>query len=138
MGFIILRYPKNILVHIHVSWLDPKKIREMTVIGSRKMLVYEDTNLATPIRICDKGVMKKKYEKEYHTFREFQLIIRDGAVSAPVVLQDEPLKRECRHFIDCVTGRKKPLSDGENGLQVLRVLEAIDRSLVKKGAFVKL
>lgn len=138
VGFIILRYPRNVLVHIHVSWLDPKKIREMTIIGSRKMLVYEDTDPASPIRICDKGVMKKKYEKEYHTFRQFQLIIRDGLVSTPAVPQDEPLKRECRHFIDCLKFKRKPLSDGENGLQVLRVLEAINRSLIKRGAFVKL
>ncbi|MDI6606701.1 MAG: Gfo/Idh/MocA family oxidoreductase [Candidatus Omnitrophota bacterium] len=138
VGFIILKYPKNILVHIHVSWLDPKKIRETTIIGSKKMLVYEDTNAAEPIRIYDKQVMRKRYEKTYKDFKEFQLIIRDGRTDIPGVSSAEPLKLECRHFIDCINSGARPLTDVQGGVAVLRVLKAVDKSLDKKGRFVKI
>ncbi|MFH0935741.1 MAG: Gfo/Idh/MocA family oxidoreductase [Candidatus Omnitrophota bacterium] len=128
VGFIILKYPKNILVHIHVSWLDPKKIRETTIIGSKKMLVYEDTNVAEPIRVYDKQVMKKRYEKPYKDFEEFQLIIRDGRTEMPAVSSDEPLKLECRHFIDCIRTNKVPLTDAREGLDIVRILEKIEQS----------
>ncbi|MBU1999384.1 MAG: Gfo/Idh/MocA family oxidoreductase [Candidatus Omnitrophica bacterium] len=129
VGFVICKYPKNILAHIHVSWLDPKKIRELTIIGSKKMLVYDDISAQEPIKLYDKGVMKKRYDVDYKTFKEFQLIIREGEVSLPQVVKAEPLNTECRHFIDCVLHNKRPDTDGENGLEVLRVLEAIDTSL---------
>ncbi|MCM8778383.1 MAG: Gfo/Idh/MocA family oxidoreductase [Candidatus Omnitrophica bacterium] len=129
VGFIILKYPKNILVHIHVSWLDPKKIREMTIIGSKKMLVFDDTDLNEPIRIYDKGVMQKKYEKPYYSFDEFQTIIRDGEVTIPKVNMQEPLKIECQHFVDCINNDEASLSDGCNGLENLKILEAIEKSL---------
>lgn len=128
VGFIIMKYPGNILVHIHASWLDPKKIREMTIIGSKKMLVYDDININEPIRIYDKGVMKKRYDKEYHTFEEFQLIIKDGEVTIPRVNMQEPLKIECQHFIDCIINNKKPITDGNEGIKVVKILEAINNS----------
>lgn len=137
VGFVILRYPRNILVHLHSSWLDPKKIREMTIIGDKKMLVYDDTDTHEPIRLYDKSVMKKKYDKEYHTFREYQMIIKNGQVNTPHLDMQEPLKIECRHFIDCITAGSRPLTDGENGLAVLKVLNAIDKSVSQKGRFVK-
>jgi len=138
VGFIILRYPKNILAHIHVSWLDPKKIREFTIIGSEKMLIYDDANLAEPIRIYDKGVMKTKYDKQYRSFREFQLIIRNGAITTPRIEIQEPLKAECQHFLDCVLNGRRPLSDGENSLGVLNILTAIKSSISRKGNFIKI
>jgi predicted dehydrogenase len=138
VGFVILKYPKGVFVHIHVSWLDPKKIREMTIIGSRKMLVYDDINANEPIRVYDKNVMQEAYTKEYRTFKEFQLIIRDGEVNIPKVNMLEPLRIECQHFIDSIINGTEPLSNGEDGLRVLRVLEGIDESIAKKGKFIKL
>lgn len=137
VGFIALKYNKNMLAHIHVSWLDPKKTREMTIVGNNKMLVYDDTNPTEPIRIYDKKVMKKKYEKLYSSFKEFQLIVRDGNVTAPKIEQEEPLKAECRHFIDCIKNDKGPIAGGQEGLDVVKVLEGIGRSLNSNGTKVK-
>jgi len=129
VGFIILKYPPNILAHIHVSWLDPKKIREMTIIGSKKMLVYDDTNITEPIRIYDKGVMQKRYERPYYSFEEFQSIIRDGEVTIPKVEIAEPLKLECQEFIDCILNNKECLSNGEIGLEIVKILEEVKKNL---------
>ncbi|MBL7151991.1 MAG: Gfo/Idh/MocA family oxidoreductase [Candidatus Omnitrophica bacterium] len=137
VGFIILKYPKDVLVHIHASWLDPKKIREMVFIGNSKMLVYEDTDLSQPIKVYDKGVMEKRYERPYRSFKEFQLIIRDGLTDTVEVEKEEPLKRECRHFIDCIIEGREPLTDAEGGLNILKVLSAVDKSIARKGSFVK-
>jgi predicted dehydrogenase len=138
VGFVILKYPQNVLVHLHTSWLDPKKIREMTIIGSKKMLVYDDTNTNEPIRVYDKNVMKKRYEKEYRTFEEFQLIIRDGEVKIPKVSIQEPLKIECQHFIDCILNNKQPFTDGNEGLNIVRILEAIDKSIKENNNSIKI
>lgn len=137
VGFIILKYPRKILVHIHASWLDPKKIREMVFIGDSKMLVYEDTDLNQPIKVYDKGVMGERYERPYRSFKEFQLIIRDGTTDVLKIEKEEPLKRECRHFIDCIVKGTKPLTDAEGGLSILKVLSAVDKSIARKGRFVK-
>lgn len=138
VGFAILKYPNDILSHIHVSWLDPKKIREMTIIGTKKMLVYNDIDSDSPIKIYDKRIMKESYDQEYSTFEEFQLIIKDGEVEIPKVELKEPLKMECQHFIDSINNQNEPLTDGENGLEVLKVIDAINESITKKGEFVKI
>ncbi len=135
VGFAIMRFAPDILAHLHVSWLDPKKVRELTIIGSKKMLVYEDTNTSEPIRIYDKGVMQRYYSRPYRNFREFRLIIREGEVSVPAVTYGEPLFNECEHFLECIRGSRRPLSDGENALSVVKVLNAIDASIARKGAF---
>lgn len=138
VGFVICKYPKQILAHIHVSWLDPKKIRELTIIGSKKMLVYNDIDINEPIKVYDKSVMSKKYEKDYKTFREFQLIIREGEVAVPKVNMQEPLRLECQHFLDCIINKNTPRTDGKNGLEILKVLGAINKSLKRKGEVVSL
>jgi predicted dehydrogenase len=137
VGFITLRYPNDILAHIHVSWLDPKKIREMTVIGSKRMLVYDDTNINEPVRVYDKNVMRKRYERKYYTFEEFQLIVRDGEVRIPKINMEEPLKIECRHFIDCITNREKPFTDGKNGVDIVRISAAIQKSIENNSKKIK-
>lgn len=129
VGFITLRYPDDILTHIHVSWLNPKKVREMTIIGSERMLVYNDTDINQPIKIYDKSAMKKKYERHYYTFEGFQHIARNGKAEVPKVNRQEPLKIECRHFIDCIIHNKQPLSDAQEGLNIVKILEVIDKSI---------
>jgi predicted dehydrogenase len=138
VGFIVLKYPRDILAHIHVSWLDPKKIREMTVIGSKKMAVYDDIDAAAPIKIYDKKVMKKRYETAYDTFEQFRLIIKDGKVAAPKIEMAEPLKLECRHFIDCLLSGRQPFTNGAQGLAVVKALEAVDKSLKAGSRNIKL
>ena len=138
VSFITLKYPHKVLVHIHVSWLDPKKTREIVVVGNKKMAVFNDLIAGAPINIYDKSVVKKSFKQQYGSFREFQMIIKSGDVQTPKIDSLEPLKEECRHFIDCVRYRKIPLSDGIDGLNVLKVLIAIDKSLRNNGKEVRI
>lgn len=134
VSFISLNYPKHILAHIHVSWLDPKKTREIVVVGSKKMAIFDDMNQESPISIYDKSVMRKKFKQDYDSFGEFQMIIKDGKVYHPKINKQEPLRLECGHFIDCLRKNQTPLTDGDDGVEVLRVLLAIDKSLRNDGA----
>lgn len=138
VAFINLIYPKNIIANIHVSWLDPRKVREITVVGSKKMVIFDDLNLNEPVRLYDKRVMKKKYKQDYDSFEEFQMLIQEGEVIIPVVKIEEPLKIECRDFLECINENKNPLSDGGSGLNILKVLIAIQESLEKKGEAVSI
>lgn len=138
IAFISLNYPNKILVHIHVSWLDPKKTREIVAVGSRKMAIFNDLDAENPISVYDKSVMKKKFKQDYDSFEEFQTIIKNGKVQTPQVKKVEPLNAECRHFIECLRKNQTPLTDGDDGVDVLRVLLAIDKSLRNDGAKVPL
>jgi predicted dehydrogenase len=110
---------------IHVSWLDPAKVRRITVVGDEKMAVYNDVALVEKIRIYDKGVKPPATD----TFGEFQMSYRNGQITIPFIPWQEPLKIECEHFLDCVRTGSRPLTDGQQGLAVVAVLEAADRSL---------
>lgn len=137
VAFVTLNYPNGIIAHIHASWLDPRKIRTITVVGDKKMLVFDDLNAGEPIRIYDKRVMKKKYRYDYDTFEEFKMIIQEGEVVIPKVKMVEPLKDECHHFLECLRRRKRPLSNGTEGIKVVKVLNAVDKSLKSNGKLVK-
>ena len=128
--FLTLVFPGGIVGNIHVSWLEPCKVRKLTLIGDKKMLVFDDINTIEPIKIYDKGVIK---EKKYDTFGEFQLVLRDGEVRIPKVELSEPLKDECQHFINCVRNRNNSISDGKFGLKVVKVLSAAQKSLKRNG-----
>ena len=135
VAFITLTYPKRIIANIHVSWLDPRKVRETTIVGTRKMLLFDDLHQKEPIKIYDKRVMKKKYKYDYDTFREFQMIIKDGEkLEAPKIKPEEPLKIECRHFLRCIHSGLSPLTGGENGCEVVKVLQAVQKSLKENGS----
>lgn len=135
VAFIVLYFPGNILCHIHVSWLEPRKVRLMTVIGDKKMLVFDDINLLEPIRIYDKGVISSK---TYRDFGEFQMILREGDVRIPKINLSEPLKNQCRHFLDMIGSGRQPESEGDFAVNVVRVLEAAGNSLKGKGKTEKL
>ena len=128
--FLTLHFPNNLLCHVHVSWLDPSKVREMTVVGSKKMIVYDDVSAEGKVRIYDKGV----YRRGDPIYGEFQYRLHSGDILIPRIDMREPLALECAHFVDCVRTGQRPQTDGENGLRVVRVLEAGQRSLDAGGA----
>ena len=116
-----LVFRKDRLATIHNSWLDPRKVREMTIVGTRRMIVYDDVAPLEKIRIYDSRV---EVPPHYDTFAEFQYAYHYGDMYVPYVRQEEPLKIECQHFLDCIRDGSKPLSDGEQGRQLVTVLEA--------------
>lgn len=132
--FLTLRFASGRAAHIHVSWLDPHKVRQITVVGSRKMAVFDDVEATEKLRIYDKGVELPQQHSlpGYESYGD-SLSLRFGDIHIPRVEMREPLRIECQHFVDCVLKGQRPLSDGRNGLQVLRVLEAGQRSLDREG-----
>jgi predicted dehydrogenase len=141
--FLTLDFPGNVGAHVHISWLDPRKIRRMTVVGSEKMVVYDDVDADTRIMLYDKGVTKKPSQSappaanlslgRYETFGEFQLLMRAGDVLIPKLNFVEPLKLECQHFIECIQSGQRPITDGYDGLRVVEALEAAQQSLAQNG-----
>jgi predicted dehydrogenase len=131
--FCLLTFPNNVQAHIHASWLDPSKTRQMTFVGSDKMIVYDDVDPEAKLKIYDKGVYKRG-----DAFGEFQLRVRSGDIHIPRIDLTEPLKYECTHFLECIRENKTPRSDGENGLRVVEVLEAAQQSLAQDGAAIAL
>lgn len=132
--FVTVKFKNKVISHIHASWLDPHKIRKLTIVGSKKMVVFDDMAGTDKIRLYDKGVDRFVSGSTYQDF----LTLREGDVHIPHVDMIEPLKLECRHFIDCILTNKKPLADGENGLAVLKVLNAAQRSLETRGRPIKI
>ncbi|HEX7557500.1 MAG TPA: Gfo/Idh/MocA family oxidoreductase [Leptolinea sp.] len=130
VAYVQLVFPDNIMAHIHVSWLDPCKVRRVTVVGSKKMAVYNDIESLEKIKIYDKGVEHPEYT---NNFGEFQFSYRYGDITIPNIRFTEPLKVECQHFLDCINNHTKPCSCGEDGLNVVKVLEAAQKSLVNAG-----
>jgi predicted dehydrogenase len=138
--FMTLDYPGGVGANVHISWLDPHKIRRMTIVGSEKMVVYDDVSADARIIIYDKGVTRKHNAStspnpdshslgRYETFGEFQLLLRAGDVLIPKLDFAEPLKLECQHFIDCIRTGQQAMTDGYDGLRVVQVLEAAQASL---------
>ena len=120
---------------IQSSWLDPRKVRDMTIVGTRKMILYDDIEPQQKIRIYDQRV---EVPPHYETFGEFQYAYHYGDVLAPYIKQEEPLKVECQHFLDSIRNGRKPLTDGTQGAQLVRILEAASESLRRAGERVRL
>jgi predicted dehydrogenase len=127
VAYINLRFPDNISAHIHVSWLDPCKVRRITVVGSKKMIVYNDIDSESKIKIYDKGVDSPEYT---NGFGEFHCNYRTGDITLPNIRFIEPLRQECQHFIDCIVNHTEPCSCGRDGLAVVKILEAAQHSLM--------
>lgn len=126
-----LAYAGGQAAAVHVSWLDPNKVRRMTVVGSKKMVVYDDVSPDAKIKLFDKGVDRKPGHGlgSYATFGEFQLLLRAGDLLIPKIRFTEPLRAECQAFVDAIHTGEPPLADGRNGLAVVEVLEAADRAM---------
>ena len=125
--FLMIGFPSGALAHAHLSWLAPSKLRTMTVTGSKKMIVYDDVQAVEKVKVYDQGVDKLSGEELRRSYRA-------GDIHSPRIAVTEALQLEMRHFIDCVAKGKRPRSDGEAGLRVVRVLEAGMRSLRSGGA----
>ena len=127
--FVNLRFADGKMAQIQVSWLDPHKVRKLTVVGTKKMAVFDDMESAEKVRIYDKAAERQGYESYGES-----ITLRFGDIVIPHVNPAEPLKLECQHFVDCVRSGDTPMSDGRDGMRVVRVLEAAQRSLRADGA----
>ena len=125
--FLMIGFPSGAIAHAHLSWLAPSKLRTMTVIGSRKMVVYDDVQAVEKVKVYDHGVEKLSGDDLRRSYRA-------GDIHSPRIDVTEALQLEVRHFVECVRDGTKPRSGGEVGLRVVRVLEAGMRSLRSGGA----
>jgi predicted dehydrogenase len=126
-----LQFSKGRSAIVQSSWLDPRKVREMTIVGSKRMIVYDDVLPQEKIKIFDARVERPPH---YDTFAEFHYAYHYGDIYAPYIKQDEPLKTECQHFLDSIKNSATPLTSGRKGLEVVRILEASSKSLKLNGA----
>jgi len=132
VGFVSLGYRDGVVGHAHVSWADPHKVREVVVVGSDRRIVFNDLDAPGMVRVFEKGV--KSVEPNGAGYGRHQLLMRDGDIIIPKLEVSEPLRNQCIHFLECIALGRRPLTDGENGLEVVRVMEAVDRSMELGGA----
>ncbi len=124
--FVTLNYPNRVLASVHVSWLDPVKTRRVTVVGDRKMVVFDDTHATEKLRIYDRGA---DYQPRDGEFADFIAAVRDGDIVIPRVEPSEPLREQLTHFVHCVTTGQEPLTSAEDGTAIVRVLEWAEHEL---------
>ncbi|HLF18293.1 MAG TPA: Gfo/Idh/MocA family oxidoreductase [Candidatus Omnitrophota bacterium] len=137
LAFAHLQYPDNLLVNIHVSWLDPKKVRQITIVGDKKMLVWDDLDSAGPVKVYDKHV--EKTSTYYATYGEFQLLSQEGNTMIPKIDLAEPLKAQGSYFLECVKKDQQPINaDAQKGMDVVETLCGIQESINKDGKRIKL
>jgi predicted dehydrogenase len=129
VAFLNLTFPSGCVASIDVSWLSPVKLRRTVLVGSRKMLLYDDTESVEKVKIFDHGVDFRDPE----TYGEFQLSYRTGDILAPKLDSMEPLFAEATHFIECIETGQRPITDGVAGLQVVAALEAADEAVRRGG-----
>jgi len=137
LSFATMEYPNNIVANVHVSWLDPKKVRQITIVGDKKMVTWDDLDNVGPIKLYDKHV--EKTSTYYETYGEFQLLSQEGSITIPKVGVGEPLKAQAQYFVGCVEKNSSPdLADANKGADVVQTLTAIQESMDQKGASVNL
>jgi len=135
-AFAALAYPGGIMAQIHVSRVDAHRVREVVTVGSNARIVFDDLDIEGPVRIYERGA--KPVEPSVYGYAEHQFLLRDGDIVMPRVEISEPLRNQCEHFVACVTTGAEPLTDGQNGLDVVRVIDAVDRSMAQRGAPVEI
>jgi predicted dehydrogenase len=124
--FLTLNYPNQVLASVHVSWLDPVKIRRITVVGDSKMVVFDDTHATEKLRIYDQGA---DYQPRGGGFGEFIAAVRDGDIVIPRLEHTEPLRTQLEHFMECINTGRRPLTSAEDGVAIVKVLERAEREL---------
>lgn len=135
VAFVTFSYPGHVMAHAHVSWLNPVKVRQITLVGSKKMIVWDDINVVEPIRIYDVGIMQEPF---YQDFGQYQLLPKQGDTWIPRLFQQEPLKLEVETFLQAVRTGELSESTGQFALDVVQVLEAIEQSMQQMGVAVKM
>ncbi len=130
VAFLTLSYPAGVIAGVHVSWLDPVKVRRITAVGEERMAIWDDLGVPGPIALYNKRVVKEPYE----SFGEFQVLVREGDLVVPHVRMTEPLRAQAGEFLRCVRERAEPESGARLGAGVAAVLEAVARSCAKGGA----
>jgi len=131
VAYATLFFPNFSMAHLHLSWLDPCKVRRITVVGSKKMIVYDDVESLEKVRVYDRGVECPPYT---NTFGDFQFAYRYGNITIPYIRLTEPLRLECEHFLECIWEHKRPQTDGYNGLRVIKIIETAQKSLRNGGS----
>jgi predicted dehydrogenase len=132
--FATLKYGGGVLVNLHASWLNPRKARDITVVGDKRMLTFDDMNTLEPIRVYDKQVTEARTKPAFiDTYASFRSSVREGDITIPKVAMGEPLKAECDHFLECVAQSKAPLTGGKEAVAVVRTLEAMSKSIKNQG-----
>jgi predicted dehydrogenase len=129
--FVTLNYPDRVLASVHVSWLDPVKVRSVTVVGDRKMVVFDDTHATEKLRIYDRGA---DYQPREGGFAEFIAAVRDGDIVIPRLEQREPLREELEHFVDCINTGRRPIASADDGVAIVKVLERAQHELRQDAA----
>ena len=132
VGFISLGYAGGVVGHIHVSWVDPNKVREVVLVGSEKRVVFNDLDPLERLRIFDKGVTLVPAEEPV-SFGEFQFLLRDGDIVSPAIAPSEPLKNQCGHFLHCIRRGETAFTPATQGRDTVAVMEAIAKSLAGNG-----
>lgn len=135
IAYVMIRYPSRLIAHIHVNWLAPVKVRRTLIGGSHKMIVYDDLEPDEKVQVYDKGVDISPDSQEAYQAR---VGYRLGDIYIPKIDQTEPLRVACKHFLECVSGRRRPITDGMAGLNVVRILEAAQCSMEANGSEIKL
>ena len=130
VSYLDLGFPQQVLAHVHVSWLDPCKVRRLTLVGSKRMVVFDDVAPMDQVHIYDKGVT---LDRDGNGNNGASVQYRYGEVRIPCIPDGEPLRAECAHFLDCVASSAQSRSDGRQGLQIVSILEAAHRSLANGG-----
>jgi predicted dehydrogenase len=128
VAFVQLAFDCGMIANIQLGWLAPSKVRETIVVGSKKMIVYNETNPREKVKIYNSGV---DFE-DPHDYGEFLLSYRSGDIHSPTLSNREPLRIEMEHFFECIGERKKPITDGSNALRVIRAIEMAERSFKEK------
>ena len=132
LAFATIEYPKNIIVNVHVSWLDPKKVRQITIVGDKKMVVWDDLDNLGPIKLYDKHV--ERTATFYESYGEFQLLSKEGSIMVPNIGISEPLKTQDQYFIECIEHNTPVhLADAQKGLDVVKTLCSIQSSMDQQG-----
>lgn len=136
--FASFDYGGGTVGHVHASWLNPRKVRQITVVGSNKMAIWDDLNLKEPIRVYEKRIAEPQLDGIEGSYLEYKTLPVDGGITIPHVSLNQPLQSECEHFIECVFSGKKPRSDGHAGLAVVKALKAAETSIRLGGAPVEI
>ena len=129
VAFLTLEFPSGILAQIQISWLAPSKLRRTTVVGRQRMVVYDDNEAVEKVKVYDRGI-----DRQPASFGEFQLTYRSGDILSPRLDNTEPLRLECEHFLDCVRTGREPDTGARSSVDVVRVIQAAERSLRHGGA----